>query len=127
MRSLDQLDQIEAAWRSLTLQDAAPFQTYTWNRTWYEEFIDEYDEMLIFLVSSGGEPRAIMPCYRIGDGIRLAADGICDYQDIIARSQSDAEMGFEMAWRWPGDGFSETRLVVPCTSRKPPVKDGWLP
>lgn len=121
MRSLDQLDQIEAAWRSLTLQDAAPFQTYTWNRTWYEEFIDEYDEMLIFLVSSGGEPRAIMPCYRIGDGIRLAADGICDYQDIIARSQSDAEMGFEMAWRWIFRNSPRSSLYVEKAS-----SEGWL-
>lgn len=83
--SLSALDRLEPSWRSMTLATTAPFQTFTWNAAWYSCFTRGVYRPILFELRHSSETVAILPCYRDGKVIRLAADRICDYQDVIAR------------------------------------------
>lgn len=83
--ALEALDGLETAWRRLTSPEASPFQTFAWNHAWYRIYALGRVRPLLFEWRRGGETVAILPCYREGKTIRLAADRICDYQDVIAR------------------------------------------
>lgn len=96
----EEVEKLEADWKRLTPAKAAPFQTFAWNLAWYAEYGDEYDEILLLLVSQGREVRGILPLYRVGREIRLAGDGICDYQDIVAPTEADADRVADFAVRW---------------------------
>lgn len=82
--SLDALEPLESAWRRLTDETASPFQTYTWNLAWYHTHTGSKLRPLVFDWRVAGVTRAILPCYRDGNMIRLAGDRICDYQDAVA-------------------------------------------
>ncbi len=83
--ALEALDGLESAWGRLTAPEASPFQTFAWNHAWYCTHALGRLRPLLFEWRRGGETVAILPCYREGKTIRLAADRICDYQDVIAR------------------------------------------
>lgn len=83
--SIDDLDLLENAWRALTPESAAPFQTFAWNAAWYRCYARGSHEAAIFELRDSTGTLAILPGYREGKAIRLAADRICDFQDVIAR------------------------------------------
>lgn len=87
--ALEALDGLETAWRRLTTPEASPFQTYAWNHAWYRTYALGRVRPLLFEWRRGGETVAILPCYREGKTIRLAADRICDYQDVIAHDAKE--------------------------------------
>ena len=113
-----EIDRLDEEWRGLLDESAAPFQTFSWVRAWYRHFREEYDEALVFSVSRDGVPVAIFPCYRSGRKIRLAGDGICDYQDAIVGADTEDEELEEafrlfLAWgqrRRPGCDFVLEKL-----------------
>lgn len=78
------LERLEGVWRRFTATVASPFQTYTWNHAWYCTYATGQVRPVIFEWRRGDETAAILPCYREGKTLRLAADRICDYQDVIA-------------------------------------------
>jgi CelD/BcsL family acetyltransferase involved in cellulose biosynthesis len=99
-RSIESLETLELPWRRLTPEGASPFQTYTWNLSWYQTYAATAGAPLVFEIRSAGEAVAILPCYRAGRAIRLAGDLTCDYQDIIARNDEEvvSSLGLVMDW-----------------------------
>lgn len=95
VHSLAEIESLEADWRRLTAETAAPFQTFSWNLAWYRNFAAAYDAAVVFVVKREGIVVAILPCYRKGRMFRLAGDLSCDYQDILAASVGDAVTGIE--------------------------------
>lgn len=89
IRRLSEIETLELPWRSLTSHVAAPFQTFTWNLAWYRHFRESYDEPLVFVVERGPDIVSILPAYRQGRLIRLAADEEADYQDLLTASRED--------------------------------------
>lgn len=88
--TFESIETLEDAWRRLTPESASPFQTFGWNVAWYRTYASAQVRPLVFEWRSDGETRAILPCYRDGDAIRLAGDRICDYQDILAEDDAAA-------------------------------------
>ncbi len=91
INALDELEGIRTDWLILTGGKPAIFQSFGWNRTWYEAYSNTFDEALIFVLKRNGQVVALLPCYRKGNRIRLAGDSLCDFQDLIALTAEDAE------------------------------------
>ncbi len=87
VKSLEEIESLEEPWRKLTAKNSAPFQTFIWNLAWYRHFHEEYDEALVFVVERENEAVAILPAFRKGRVVRLAADDQADYQDMLTTSQ----------------------------------------
>lgn len=121
LSSREELKGVASAWKRLTPNEAAPFQTAAWNLAWYEEFREEYDEILVLVTSFGSEERAILPCYRKGKEIRLAADHLCDYQDVVALTESDAAKALDFALSWLRRKRPDCRFFLEKVS-----SEGWL-
>ena len=58
-----EIDGLATDWRRLLPREAAPFLTFGWNRAWYRHYADARDEPILFVVSLGGLPSAIIPAY----------------------------------------------------------------
>lgn len=87
--SLRGLDALEADWRRLAPEGAAPFQTFGWNRAWYRHYQRDYDEISVLVFFSAGRVTALAPCYRRRNELRLAGDEVCDFQDVVAENPAD--------------------------------------
>jgi len=98
--AFEALDGLESAWRRLTAPEASPFQTFAWNHAWYRTYALGRVKPLLFEWRRGGETVAILPCYREGKTIRLAADRICDYQDVIARDTDEVAALLAAVLEW---------------------------
>jgi CelD/BcsL family acetyltransferase involved in cellulose biosynthesis len=98
--ALEALDELEPAWRRLLAPEASPFQTFAWNHAWYRTYALGRVRPLLFEWRRGGETVAILPCYREGKTIRLAADRICDYQDVIARDGDEVAALLAAVLEW---------------------------
>jgi len=109
--SLPEIERLEPVWRMLTRTEAAPFQTFGWNLSWYRHFPHRYDEPLVFLFERGGHPLAILPAYRRGGEIRLAGDRHGDFQDLVARCERAAERAVDELLRWRRREAPACRLV----------------
>ncbi|MDF1824940.1 MAG: GNAT family N-acetyltransferase [Verrucomicrobiales bacterium] len=105
IESVEEIEKLELSWRKLTGRLAAPFQTFTWNLAWYRHFTGSYDSLMVFLVERGDEMVAILPCYRQGRQIRLAADRVGDYQDVIATNHEDAFAGLNAVFNYVSREF----------------------
>ncbi len=116
IRSLAELDCLERKWNELLSDDAAPFQTFAWNRAWFRFYEEEYEEILVIFSSNR---KAIFPLYRKGRSLRLAGDEVCDYQDVVASCRSDAETAFEELLEWSRTQRLELRFQRLATR-------GWL-
>lgn len=89
--ALDELEGIRTDWIVLTGGIPAIFQSFGWNRAWYEAYGDTFDEIHLFVLKRNGKVVALLPCYRKGKRLRLAGDTHCDFQDLIALTSEDAE------------------------------------
>lgn len=124
VRAIDTIDGIEAlerTWRDLTPPEASPFQTFGWNVSWYHHFRDDYGSPLLLLVEMGDLPVAILPGYLKAGQLRLAGDCICDFQDLIAPSESLAAAGVSAILRWLLEEAPGMRGVFEKVS-----SEGWL-
>jgi CelD/BcsL family acetyltransferase involved in cellulose biosynthesis len=99
-RSVESLETLELPWRRLTPDEAAPFQTFTWNLAWYRGYASTPGTPVIFELRRGGETVAILPCYLTGRTLRLAGDTICDYQDIITDDLAVVLPTLELVMDW---------------------------
>lgn len=100
-RSVEELDDLSHEWSQLTAESkGTPFQSFSWNRAWYRHFSDHYDEMLVFSFTAGLKTVAIIPLYRKGRSLRLAADHVCDQQDAIAGDTEAVCAGLREVLRW---------------------------
>lgn len=89
--TLDELDHLRTGWLILTGGLPAMFQSFGWNRAWYNAFPDRFDKIQVFTLRRNGQVVALLPCYQKGNCLRLAGDTLCDFQDIIALTSEDAE------------------------------------
>ncbi len=97
IRSVAELERFQAEWLDLMAPEASPFQTFSWNRAWYRNFSDCFDEVIIFV---GSRRASIFPLYRKGKTLRFAGDLTCDYQDAIAKNIQNARLGFQELRAW---------------------------
>jgi CelD/BcsL family acetyltransferase involved in cellulose biosynthesis len=77
---------VEDEWRELhnSCDPAYPFLSPTWHRTWWEEFADGREPVLL-RVSEEGKTRAFVPLMRDGGALTFAGDtSICDYMDVVS-------------------------------------------
>ncbi len=96
-----ELDDLEPVWNQLAASpNAGPFQTFAWNRAWYQRFSHDYDEMLVFSLQRAGRVVCILPCYRRGRELHLAADTVGDHQDILAGDVESARLGLDYLLKW---------------------------
>lgn len=121
VRNLEGLDDLSSDWRKLARDSPAPFLAYSWNRSWFQCYGKDYDEILIFVHRVDGKVTAILPCYRRGSEIRLAGDSTCDFQDIIARTITDAAKVLAGAAEWLRDRRAGFRFCFPKSSSL-----GWI-
>jgi len=99
-RSVESLETLELPWRRLTSDEAAPFQTFTWNLAWYRGYAAATGVPVVFELRRGGETVAILPCYLAGRTMRLAGDITCDYQDIITDDFGVVQPALRLAMDW---------------------------
>ena len=99
-RSIKSLETLELPWRRLTPEGASPFQTFTWNLSWYQTYAASAGAPLVFEIRRGGEAVAILPCYRAGGALRLAGDLTCDYQDIITHKDEEVPPALTLVMDW---------------------------
>ncbi len=86
-----EIEAIRTDWLILTGGIPAMFQSYGWNKAWYEAYSDSFDEIHTFVLKRNGKIVALLPCYRKGKRLRLVGDTLCDFQDLIALTPEDAE------------------------------------
>lgn len=90
------MDRIEHDWNRLVQSETSPYQTFGWIQAFFHHWSDWLDEMLVFTLSGEKGIVAILPCYRIGTKLHLAADEISPYNDIVA---GDREASAELVAR----------------------------
>lgn len=100
--SLSSLDLLEKSWKLLTSEHSSPFQTFAWNAAWYRSYATGGLLPLIFEWRRHDQTAALLPCYREGKTLRLAADRIGGHQDAIARSSRDVAALLMHVRRWLG-------------------------
>lgn len=98
--SLSSLDLLEKSWKLLTSEHSSPFQTFAWNAAWYRSYATGGLLPLIFEWRRHDQTAALLPCYREGKTLRLAADRIGGQQDAIARSCRDVAALLMHVRRW---------------------------
>lgn len=84
----------ENDWRELfsCCDPAYPFLSPTWQRTWWEEFGDSREPVLL-RVTDGAKACALVPLMREGDIITFAGNtSICDYMDVVGADDRRAEV-----------------------------------
>jgi len=101
IETLADLDALAPSWNQLCqLSTGSPFQTFGWNRAWYEGYASSYDQMLVFVLKRENSTVAILPAYRKGGAVRMAADHIGDLQDVICADNDAATAVVQSALTW---------------------------
>lgn len=90
INQLEDLEAIRSDWELLVGASPAMFQSFGWNRAWYEAYAHSFDETHLLLLRRNDRVVALLPCYRKGRRLRLAGDTLCDFQDLIALTPEDA-------------------------------------
>ena len=93
---LSSMDRIEHGWNRLIDADSSPYQTYGWIQAFFHNWSEWIDEMLVFTLTGEKGIVAILPCYRVGTKLHLAADEISPYNDMVA---ADREVAAELMAR----------------------------
>lgn len=94
-RDVEAIERLEKKWKEFTRDVISPFQTFGWNRAWYEQYGVGECSPFVFELLKNHTTAAILPCYRKGREIRMAGDEVCDYQDIV--SGSEVTVAFALA------------------------------
>ncbi|MDF1862551.1 MAG: GNAT family N-acetyltransferase [Verrucomicrobiales bacterium] len=119
--SLLEMEALEACWGNLTGETGAPFQTFGWNLAWFRVKESLISEMLVFAFRDEEGLAAILPCYRIGNEIRLAGDEFPVCQDLISRDESTAIAALNLVTDWLREEAPTCRLHFESVS-----SCGWL-
>lgn len=93
------MDRIEHDWNRLIQADTSPYQTFGWIQAFFHHWREWLDEMLVFTLADEKGIVAILPCYRVGSKLHLAADEISPYNDMVAM---DREVAAELVARASG-------------------------
>lgn len=88
--NLERISELAADWKRLAREEPA-FQSYGWNMAWAEHFGTGEKSLAVFVLRRNRTVVGILPCYRKGRDLRLLGDTTCDFQDVIAESDSDAD------------------------------------
>lgn len=84
------MDRIEHGWNRLIQADSSPYQTFGWIQAFFHNWSDWIDEMLVFTLADEKGLVAILPCYRVGSKLHLAADEVSPYNDMVAADRETA-------------------------------------
>ncbi|MDA7921371.1 hypothetical protein N9B73_06405 [Verrucomicrobiales bacterium] len=97
---LRSMDRIEHGWNRLVQSDTSPFQTFGWVQAFFHRWSEWIDEMLVFTLVDEKGIVAILPCYRVGAKLHLAADEISPCNDMVAANPTVAAELVARASSW---------------------------
>ena len=137
-RQEDERREVVNSWRSGTPAERPGSEALAAAQEWYASGGARFDESLLFVVSNGGEPAVIFPCYRRGREIRLAGDEVAGTRDVIvSEDTSDSELRDSLrllsAWvrrRCAGcelvfERLSPAGRLLPLLESMDPAREQW--
>ncbi len=129
------MDRIEHSWNQLMQSDASPYQAFGWVQAFFHHWNEWIDEMLVFTLTGRQGIVAILPCYRIGAKLHLAADEISPYNDMVAEDRAAAAELVARAGTWVREyrnGYKfhfrsvrEESLIHDAVRRLVEDEEGW--